>query len=231
MVQALGGETAAAKRLGAEEGILVREAERRLDANLFLDEIPRWEPSGPHHPYLYQRMFTHVEPAGWKEYNCWVHWGHQQPSPERDVQVEVPTMELITHKTTQEEIMGLYHQVYQLKRNPREVSYSQDTTEEIHIGIMETLKECLWHRQSPALLEEEWRQTTTSIRTTRTPCASRIPCQSTHDLWSPQKSASGYMPGGLGSCMGCPPPGIGSSCLVRKPYRKIEWLHLLWVAW
>ena len=63
-------KTAAAKRLGAEKNILVREVERRLDANLLLDEICRWEPSRPHCPYLYQRMFAHVEAARQKECNC-----------------------------------------------------------------------------------------------------------------------------------------------------------------
>ena len=56
--------TAAAKKLGAEKNISVREVERRLDANLFLDEIPRWEPGGSYHPFLFQRMFTHTEAPG-----------------------------------------------------------------------------------------------------------------------------------------------------------------------
>ena len=148
-------KTTIAKRLGAEKGISVREVERRLDANLFLDEIPRCEPGGPHHLYLYQRMFTHTEAAREKEYDHGIYWGHWQPLPERDVQAEVPTMELLTHGTTWEEILGLYHQVYQLKRNPREVPWSQDMTEEICLEILEMLKEHLWHSWDPALPEEE----------------------------------------------------------------------------
>ena len=136
-------KTSAAKRLGAEKGILVREAERRLDTNLFLDEIPRWEPGGPHCPFLYQRMFTHAEATRQKEYNCRVHWGCWQPLLERDIWVEVPAIELITHKTTWEEIMGLYHQEYQLKRNPGAQPCSEETAKEICIEILETLKEHL----------------------------------------------------------------------------------------
>ena len=79
-----------------EENISVREAERRLNATLFLHEIPRWESGGPHHPFLYQGMFIHAEATGRKEYDWGIHQGHQQPSPERDVKVEVPTMELLT---------------------------------------------------------------------------------------------------------------------------------------
>ena len=74
---------------------------------------------------------------------------------ERDIQVEVPAIELLTHKTIWEEIMGIYHQVYQLKRNPREVPCSQDMEEETHIEILEMLKEHLWHRWGPTQPEEE----------------------------------------------------------------------------
>ena len=63
------GKTAAAKKLGAEKGISVQEVERRLDAKLFLDEIPKWEPGRPHCPSLYQRMFAHAEAIGLKEYH------------------------------------------------------------------------------------------------------------------------------------------------------------------
>ena len=55
-------------------------------------------------------------------------------------------MELLTHEATREEILGLYHQVYQLKRNQGEVSCSHDMAQEIHIEILETLKEHLQHR-------------------------------------------------------------------------------------
>ena len=42
-------KTTAAKRMGVEKNISVRELGRRLDTTLFLDEIPSWEPSGTHH--------------------------------------------------------------------------------------------------------------------------------------------------------------------------------------
>ena len=58
-------------------GISMREAERRLDANLFLDEYPRLETGGPLNLYILQQMFGQAETAGWKKYNHGVHWGHQ----------------------------------------------------------------------------------------------------------------------------------------------------------
>ena len=76
-------------------------------------------------------------------------------------------MELITCKTTQEEIMGLYHQVYQLKRNPRALPCSEGTAEEICIEILEMLKEHLRHRWGPAQPEEELKQRYTGTRTSR----------------------------------------------------------------
>ena len=94
-----------------------------------------------------------------EEYDYRICLGCWQPLPERDIRGEVPTMELITWETTQEENMALYHQVYQIKRNPREVSCLEDTVEEICLEILETLKECLQHRQGPAQPEREswWR--------------------------------------------------------------------------
>ena len=55
-------------------------------------------------------------------------------------------MEMLTSESTQEEIMALYHQVYQLKRDPCEISCSEDTAEETLIEILEMLKAHLWHR-------------------------------------------------------------------------------------
>ena len=81
-----------------------------------------------------------------KEYDHRICWGYWQPSPERDLWEEIPAIELLTHETTQEEIMGIYHQVYQLKRKPREEPCSQDMAEETCIETLEMLKECLWHR-------------------------------------------------------------------------------------
>ena len=77
-------------------------------------------------------------------------------------------MELLTHESTWEEIMALYHQVYQLKRNLGEVPCSEDTAEETDIEILEMLKACLWHRWGPAQ-PEELRGRSVGTRTTRMP--------------------------------------------------------------
>ena len=158
-------KTAAAKRLGTEKNISVGEAKRRLDTNLFLDEIPKWEPGRPHCSFLFQRMFAQTEVTGWKEYDWGICRGHQQPLPERDIQAKIPAMELLTPESTWEEIMTLYYQVYHLKRNLEEVPCSKDIAEETHLEILEMLKAHLQHRQGPAQPEGlGW-----STRTTRMP--------------------------------------------------------------
>ena len=43
-----------------EVGLLYREAERRLDAELFLDEYPRWEIGAPHWSVILHEMFVHA---------------------------------------------------------------------------------------------------------------------------------------------------------------------------
>ena len=148
------GENHHSKNLGAEKGISVQEAERRLDAKLFLDEIPKWEPHRPHHLFLFQRMFTHAEATGLKEYHNGICRGHQQPSLKRDLWAEASAMEMQILETTHEEVMALYQEVYQLKRNPGEVPCLEDTTEEIQIEILEMLKEHLLHRWGPTQPEE-----------------------------------------------------------------------------
>ena len=102
------GKTTAVKKLGVEKGISVWEAERRLDAMLFLYEIPKWEPGGPHHLFLFQKMFTHAKAIGLKEYHWQICQGHWKSSPERDLQAKASTMEMLTLETTCEEVLTLY---------------------------------------------------------------------------------------------------------------------------
>ena len=91
---------ATTKKLAQEVGILVREAERCLEADVFLDKYPRWEPSGLHHLFLLQQMFAHAEATGQKMHDCAICWGCRQPSPEWDMNMEVPAIDLVGYKTT-----------------------------------------------------------------------------------------------------------------------------------
>ena len=66
-------------------------------------------------------------------------------------------MGLLTPQTTHEEILALYQEVYWLMRDPGEVQCSEHMMEETQIKILETLKECFWHRQGPTQAERETR--------------------------------------------------------------------------
>ena len=44
-----------------EVGLLVREAEQRIDIKLFLNEYPRWELGAPHWSVILHGMFLHAD--------------------------------------------------------------------------------------------------------------------------------------------------------------------------
>ena len=48
-------------------GLLVREAEQMIDAELFLNEYPRWELGAPHWSIILHEMFLHAAEWGQKE--------------------------------------------------------------------------------------------------------------------------------------------------------------------
>ena len=64
------------KKWAQEEGILVWEEECHLDVDLFLDEYPWWEASGPQCPFILHRMFIHAKTTGQKELEWAIHRGH-----------------------------------------------------------------------------------------------------------------------------------------------------------
>ena len=67
----------------------------------------------------------HVRMAGLKEYYHGICQGHWQSSPDRSPQTEVSAMGLLTPQTMYEEILALYQEVYQLRRDPGEVQGSK----------------------------------------------------------------------------------------------------------
>ena len=122
---------------------------------------PGGNPVGPTTLFSIRECLPMQRPQGKKSTTAESNGAAWQPLPERDIWVEVPAIKLITSdKITWEEIMGLYHQVYQLKRSPGEVPCSEEIAEEICIEILEMLKEHLQHREGPATQPEEelrWR--------------------------------------------------------------------------
>ena len=50
----------AAREQARETGLSVREAEARIDAELFFDKYPRWELGAPHWSVILHEMFLHT---------------------------------------------------------------------------------------------------------------------------------------------------------------------------
>ena len=105
-------KTTTAKKLVQKTGISVWEAERQLNADIFLDEYPRWEPHRSHCPFLLHCMVAHAAAMGQKKQDQAIHQGHQQSLPRQDLSVESSAIELFGPKSTREEIRGVYNEVY-----------------------------------------------------------------------------------------------------------------------
>ena len=43
-----------------EEGLSIREAERVIESEMFLDEYPQWELGTPHQTVILHKMFLHA---------------------------------------------------------------------------------------------------------------------------------------------------------------------------
>ena len=133
--------------LAQEEGISVWEAERQLNADAFLDEYPWWECHGLHCLFLLYRMFLHAVATGRKEYDQAIFQGWWQPMPEQDLEAEPSAIELIGPGFIREEIRKVYNDVYQLWRSPQKSPFEAKMEESVCQEILNSIKECLWHRQ------------------------------------------------------------------------------------
>ena len=103
-----------AREWAIEVGLSFREAEQRVDAELFLDEYPRWELGAPHQSVILHEMFLHTAKWGQKEAERFICQGCQGSLPRPDLEVDQPAMKLVGYK----EIRDLYHSVYLLRRPP-----------------------------------------------------------------------------------------------------------------
>ena len=96
------------------KGILVREADRGLDADVYLEEHHWWAPCGLCCQFLLQRMFLHAAATGQKEYDHTFNQGCQEALLEEDLEAEPSAIQLICPESTREETAEIYWDVYQL---------------------------------------------------------------------------------------------------------------------
>ena len=66
----------AAKWWAAKEGLLLWEAKRVMDVELFLEGQAKWEADSPHHLMMLYEMFHHTTDEGQKEAEQMVCRGH-----------------------------------------------------------------------------------------------------------------------------------------------------------
>ena len=82
------------------------EAEWHLNAELFLDEYPRWEIDGPQWSIILHDMFLHTAEQGRKEAKRFIQWGCWQSLPRPDPEPDVPTIKRVGYQTSHKEIRG-----------------------------------------------------------------------------------------------------------------------------
>ena len=88
------------------------------DVKLFLEGQTKWEEDSPHWLVMLYKLFKHATNEGWKETEWIVHWGCWQGLPKMDPEVEFSAIQLVGPKTTKEEIVSLYLEVYKQQRLP-----------------------------------------------------------------------------------------------------------------
>ena len=108
----------AAKGWAAKEGLLVQEAKRVMDVELFLEGQAKWEADSPHCLMMLCEMFHHAADQGWKEAERIVCWGHWKELPKLDPEADLSAIQLVSPHTSQEELHSLYLEVYKQQRLP-----------------------------------------------------------------------------------------------------------------
>ena len=78
-----------------EEGLSIREVERVIESEMFLDEYPRWELGTPHQTVILHEMFLHAAERGQKEVECMCCQGHQSRILEPNPEVDQSAMDLV----------------------------------------------------------------------------------------------------------------------------------------
>ena len=107
-----------AKQRSTEEQKPMREMERAVDVDLFLEAQEQWAKDSPHWLIILHEMFLHAAYEGQKEAEQVVCWGCQQHMPQLDPEVGIPTVQLVHPEIDREQLIELYLEVYKLHRLP-----------------------------------------------------------------------------------------------------------------
>ena len=107
-----------AREEAREIALLVREAGWRIDAELFLNEYPRWELGAPQQSVILHQMFLHTAEQGQKEAERLICQGCWGSASGPNLEAGQSTMELVGYWTSHKEIYDIYHIAYLLRRSP-----------------------------------------------------------------------------------------------------------------
>ena len=146
------GKAAATKGWAAQEGQSVRETERIMDVELFLEVQTKWEKDSPHWLVMLSEMFRHTTDEGQKEVECMVCRGCWEGLPKLDPEVDLSAIQFVGPKTIKEEILSLYLEVYKQQRLPGSPPGELELMEE----VVSSFKGC-----------QGWKEGRTSSATTR----------------------------------------------------------------
>ena len=135
-----------AREWARETGLLVREAEWRIDTELFLNKYPRWELGAPHWSIILHEMFLHTAEWGQKEAERLLWQGCQGSASEPDLGVGLSAMELVGYQISCKEIWDIYHSVYFLRRSPGLLPCGAQQRGRVICNILSSLMSWL-HRQ------------------------------------------------------------------------------------
>ena len=144
----------ATREQAREMGISVREAEWRIDAELFLNEYPRWELGAPHQSVILHEMFLHAAEQGHKEAERLVCQGCWGSASEPNLEAEYSAMELVGHQTSHKEICNIYHSVYLLRRPPGLSPCDGQQRRRAICNILSSLTSQLHQHECPATIQE-----------------------------------------------------------------------------
>ena len=121
--------------------------EWHMDAEMFLDEYPHWEPDGLHHPMILQEMFLQADHLGRREAEQMICWGRQHGIPHLDPQVDISAVWSVGPQTSREETRDPYHQVYKLRRLPRSLPSRLEWAGELTRDVVSSLNNCLGQKE------------------------------------------------------------------------------------
>ena len=102
-----------------------------MDVELFLEGQTKWEEDSPHWLVMLYEMFRHAADEGWKEAEQMVCQGCQEGLPKLDLEADLSAVQLVSLKTTKEEILSLYLEVYKQQRLPGLLPGELELTKEV----------------------------------------------------------------------------------------------------